>query len=201
MHLCEPITPHWNFHYAGLLWRILLLLAFLFAVPFLAGCRHPDPAIAASSASLTILSSSLQDGKVPREFTCDGNDASPPLSWTAPPSGTRSFALTVTDPDAPGGTFTHWLLFDLPAGINSLPPGVPKEAQLSNGSRQGRNDFGKLGYGGPCPPPGSPHRYVFTLYALDRTLDATAGADRSHVESAMNGHVVARGEMTARYGR
>jgi Raf kinase inhibitor-like YbhB/YbcL family protein len=203
MHLYEPIYPHyWHaHHHFGLLWRILLLLAFLLALPFLAGCRQAEPAIAATRASIAISSASLPDGKVPREYTCDGNDASPPLSWTAPPDGTKSLTLTVTDPDAPGGTFTHWVLFDLPAGSTALPRDVPHQGQLSDGSRQGRNDFGKLGYGGPCPPRGTPHRYVFTLYALDRALDATAGSERLQVEGAMDGHVLARAELTAQYGR
>jgi len=203
MHLYEPIYPYWHAHHlSGLLWRILLLLAFLLAIPFLAGCRHSEPAMAAAAgATITLSSTSLQDGEVPREYTCDGNDASPPLNWTAPPDGTKSFALTVTDPDAPRGTFTHWVLFNLPAGSNGLPQGVPRQGQLSDGSRQGRNDFGKLGYGGPCPPRGNPHRYVFTLYALDRSLDTMAGSDRAQVEGAMNGHVLAHAELTARYGR
>jgi Raf kinase inhibitor-like YbhB/YbcL family protein len=203
MHLCEPITPHWHeHHYAGLLWRILLLLAFLLAAPFLAGCRHSEPAMAAvASATITLSSTSLQDGRVPREFTCDGSDASPPLKWTAVPNGTRSLALTVTDLDAPDGTFTHWVLFNMPAGSGGLPQGLPKDGLLPDGSRQGRNDFGKVGYGGPCPPSGNPHRYVFTLYALDSALDVNEGSSRSQVESAMNGHVLAQGEMTASYGR
>jgi hypothetical protein len=203
MHLYEPILPVRHLHIdSGLIWRILLLLALLLAAPFLAGCRHNEPAMAAvAGVTLTLSSASLQDGRVPRENTCDGNDASPPLKWTAPPSGTKSFALTVTDPDAPSGTFTHWVLFNLPADRSSLPAGVPKQGQLADGSRQGRNDFGKVGYGGPCPPRGAPHRYVFTLYALDRELEVTAGAARSQVESTMNGHVLARSELTARYGR
>jgi len=203
MHLYEPIYPHWHsHHHFGLLWRILLLLGFLLAVPFLAGCRHSEPAmVAAAGATITLSSTSLKDGKVPREYTCDGTDASPPLTWTAPPGGTRSLALVVIDPDAPGGTFTHWVLFNLPAGSGGLPQAVPMQGQLSDGSVQGRNDFGRLGYSGPCPPPGNPHRYVFTLFALDRTLDATAGSDPSQVESKMNGHVLARAEMTVRYSR
>lgn len=202
MHLYEPISSHyWHpHHHFGLLWRILLLLAFLLALPFLAGCRHSDQPVAAAAA-ITLSSAALLDGKVPREYTCDGNDVSPPLRWNATPHGTRSFALFVTDPDAPGGDFTHWVLFNLPAGSRGVPPGVAPEAQLSDGSRQGRNDFGKVGYGGPCPPRGNPHRYVFTLYALDSTLDTTAGSSRSQVESAMNGHVLNHAELTARYAR
>lgn len=203
MHLYEPILPFKHIHIdTGLLWRILLLLALLLAAPFLAGCRHKEQAIvAASGAVISLTSTSLQDGRVPREFTCDGEDKSPPLSWQAPPSGTETLALTVTDPDAPGGTFTHWVLYNLPANISRLPEGVPKQGQLADGSREGKTDFGKVGYYGPCPPPGKPHRYVFTLYALDSKLDVPAGAPRAHVESAIRGHVVARGELTASYGR
>lgn len=203
MHLYEPIFPFRHVHIDyGLLLRILLLLAFLLAAPFLAGCHNSQPAVAAAaSATITLSSAGLVDGRVPRENTCDGGDASPSLNWTAPPPGTRSIALTVTDPDAPSGTFTHWVLFNLPANSNGLPAGVPKQGQLDDGARQGRNDFGNVGYGGPCPPHGAPHRYVFTLSALDRELELTPGAARSQVESAMNEHVLARGELTARYGR
>lgn len=202
MHLYDSIYPHWHaHHHLGLLWRILLLLAFLLAAPFLAGCRHSEPAVAAAGAAITLSGSTLTAGRVPRESTCDGNDASPRLSWSAPPNGTQSLALTVSDPDASGGTFTHWVIFNLPPGSNGLPQGVPKRGQLSDGSLQGRNDFGKIGYGGPCPPHGNSHRYVFSLFALDRNLDAIAGSDRSQVESAMNGHILTRAELTARYDR
>ena len=106
----------------------------------------------------------------------------------------------MTDPDAPGGTFIHWVLYDIPAVTRELPVGVPKQGQLSDNSRQGKNDFGKIGYGGPCPPGGT-HHYVFSLYALDTTLGLPAGASRSQVESAMKGHVLARGELTGLYSR
>ena len=202
MHLYEPILPFRHFHIApGLLWRILLLLALLLIAPFLAGCRHHEPDLAASSAILTLSSSSLQDDRVPKEFTCDGEDKSPLLDWTGTPSGTETFALTVTDPDAPGGTFTHWVIYNLPANTSGLPEGVPKQGQLANGSRQGKTDFGRIGYGGPCPPAGKPHRYVFKMYALDTRVDVPAGASRSQVESAIQNHVLARGELTAQYGR
>lgn len=202
MHLCEPIHPHWHeHHYAGLFWRILLLLAFLLAVPFLAGCRHSESAVVAATITMTLSIPGVEDGKVPRECTCDGDDASPPLQWSTPPGGAKGLALTVTDPDAPGGTFTHWVIYNLPASKNSLPRGLPRQARLSDGSRQGQNDFGKVGYGGPCPPHGNPHRYIFTLYALDAALDLNDGSSRSQVESAMKGHILARGELAARYGR
>lgn len=203
MHIYEPILPFRHVHLsAGLLWRILLLVALLLAVPFLASCRHHEQEIvAASGAVLTLSSESLKDGSVPKEFTCDGEDKSPALAWTAPPASAKSLTLTVTDPDAPSGTFTHWVVYNLPANINGLPVGVPKQGQLAHGGRQGKTDFGQVGYGGPCPPAGKEHRYVFTLYALDTMIDVDAGAPRDHVEAAMKGHLVAKGELVGRYGR
>ena len=203
MHLYEPILPLRHFHvHSGLIWRILLLLALLFALPFLASCRHSQPAIvAAAGATISLSSAYLQDGRVPKEFTCDGEDKSPPLSWNAAPAGTKAFALTVIDPDAPSGTFTHWMIYNLPANNRELPADMPKQGKLANGALQGRNDFGKLGYGGPCPPPGTPHRYVFTISALDREPNLPVGATRAQLEEAMSGHVLGHGELTARYGR
>jgi Raf kinase inhibitor-like YbhB/YbcL family protein len=201
MHLYEPILPFRHVHIsAGLIWRILLLMALLLIAPFLAGCRH-EPDLAASGAILTLSSSTLQDGRVPKEFTCDGEDKSPLLDWTGAPSGTKTFALTVTDPDGPGGNFTHWVMYNLPANTTGLPEGVPKQGQLANGSRQGKTDLGKIGYGGPCPSAGKPHRYAFKVYALDTKIDVPAGAPHSQVESAVQGHVLAHGELIARYGR
>jgi Raf kinase inhibitor-like YbhB/YbcL family protein len=202
MHLCEPISPITHIHISsGLIWRILLLLAVLFAIPFLAGCRHDQPVLVAAAGAITLSSSSLQGGKVARECTCDGDDRSPPLTWTTPPPGTKAYALIVTDPDAPGGTFTHWVLYNLPANKSELAAGVQKQGQLTDGTRQGQNDFGRMGYGGPCPPSGAPHRYVFTLTALDGELSLPPGASRAQVEAAMKGHIIAQGQLTARYGR
>lgn len=205
MHIYEPILPfrHIHIHFStGLLWRILLLLLLLLAAPFLAGCRHHEQAlVAASGAIFTLSSANLQDGKFPKEFTCDGENKSPAVEWSGAPSGTGAFALTVVDPDAPGGDFTHWVLYNLPANITRLPEGMPTQSQLANGSRQGKTDFGKTGYGGPCPPAGKPHRYIFTLYALDTSVEVDAGAPRSQVESAMHSHILAKAQLTARYGR
>jgi Raf kinase inhibitor-like YbhB/YbcL family protein len=138
---------------------------------------------------------------IPKKFTCDGPDVSPKLTWNEPPSNTQSFALIMDDPDAPVGTWVHWVLYDLPAETRELAEGVAKQEQLSNGARQGRNDFGKIGYGGPCPPPGKPHRYFFKLYALDAKLSLKAGATKADVERAMKGHVLAQAELMGRYGR
>lgn len=209
MHLSGSILPATFFdHSVGLLARILFLLALLLIAPFLAGCRGSNPpaansavASATTSATITLSSDSLTNGTVPSEFTCDGADRSPPLKWTAPPAETKSFVLTVTDPDAPGGTFTHWILYDLPANTSALPAGVPAQDQLAEGSHQGRNDFAKTGYGGPCPPHGSTHRYFFDLFALNATLVLPASATRAEIEDAMNTHVLARGKLMARYSR
>ena len=118
-----------------------------------------------------------------------------------PPAKTQSFALIMDDPDAPVGTWVHWVLFDLPSETRELAEGVAKQEQLAGGTRQGRNDFGKIGYGGPCPPPGNPHRYFFKLYALDAKLNLKAGVTKAEVERAMNGHILAHAELIGRYGR
>jgi Raf kinase inhibitor-like YbhB/YbcL family protein len=138
---------------------------------------------------------------IPKQFTCDGADISPALAWNHSPAATLSFALIADDPDAPVGTWVHWVLFDLPANARSLSQNVPKQEQLADGSRQGRNDFGKIGYGGPCPPPGKPHRYFFKLYALDTKLNLKPGATKKDVERAMQGHILVQGECMGRYGR
>src|SRR5258708_8944318 len=117
------------------------------------------------------------------------------------PATTQGFALIMDDPDAPVGTWVHWVLYDLPANTRELTEGVAKQEQLASGARQGRNDFGKIGYGGPCPPPGKPHRYFFKLYALDAKLNLKAGASKADVEGAMKGRVLAQSELMGKYGR
>jgi Raf kinase inhibitor-like YbhB/YbcL family protein len=138
---------------------------------------------------------------IPPYFTCDGGDLSPALTWTAAPAGTRSLALIVEDPDAPAHTWIHWVLYDIPPGERGLPEGVGHTAKLSAGTRQGTNDFGNTGYGGPCPPPGAPHRYFFRIYALDSSVALDAGATAADLRRAMRGHVVAEAELMGRYGR
>ena len=154
------------------------------------------------SMAFTLASTSFaQGGDIPRKFTCDGADVSPELSWNGAPTGARSFALIADDPDAPAGTWTHWVLYDLPPATSSLPEGVSKTEELSSGGRQGRNDFRKIGYGGPCPPPGKPHRYFFKLYALDRLLNLSPGSSKQEVEEAMQGHILAQAEWMGKYRR
>jgi Raf kinase inhibitor-like YbhB/YbcL family protein len=152
--------------------------------------------------SFEIASTAFSNGgMIPKKHTCDGPDVSPPLKWTRAPASTQSFALIVDDPDAPVGTWVHWVLYNLPANVTELPEGVEKQEQLANGATQGRNDFRRIGYGGPCPPPGSPHRYYFKLYALDTKLALKAGATKPALEGAMKSHVLGEAELMGRYGR
>jgi Raf kinase inhibitor-like YbhB/YbcL family protein len=129
-------------------------------------------------------------GEIPKEYTCEGANTSPALTWDGAPQGTQSFALIADDPDAPSGTFTHWVIYGISAQAHELPKDAPK-----SGAREGRNDFGRVGYGGPCPPPGKPHRYFFKLYALDTKIALEPGASRQQLEAAMKGHTLAHAEV------
>jgi Raf kinase inhibitor-like YbhB/YbcL family protein len=154
------------------------------------------------NVAFSISSSDFQNGgDIPKKFTCDGADVSPELSWSDPPAGTKSFALIADDPDAPVGTWTHWVLYDLPAGTHNLAENVPKIDQLPSGGMQGRNDFRKIGYGGPCPPPGNPHRYFFKLYALDSKPNLKPGASRQEVEQAIKSHTLGKTQVMGKYKR
>lgn len=153
-------------------------------------------------ASFTLQSPAFANGaQIPRQYTCDGADQSPPLQWSDVPVGTRSLALIVEDPDAPRGTFVHWVLYNLPPEPTALPAAVPHQSDLPSGARQGRNDFRRVGYGGPCPPRGPAHRYYFHLYALNAPVNLTAGATASELRSAMQGHVLGEAELLGTYGR
>ncbi len=150
---------------------------------------------------LKITSTAFEEGgMIPRRYTCDGADLSPPLSWSGAPAETQSFALISDDPDAPMGTWVHWVIYNLPASASELHEAVPPEKDLKNGARQGRNDFRKIGYGGPCPPGGT-HRYYFKLYALDTVLGFPAGATKAELLKAMEGHILAQGQVMGRYKR
>ncbi len=130
-------------------------------------------------------------GTISKQYTCDGADLSPGLTWAGAPAGTQSLALIADDPDAPVGTWTHWIVWNIRPEA-ALPEGVSKVESLSDGTRQGSNDFKRIGYGGPCPPPGKAHRYFFKLYALDAKLDVKPGASRNELERAMKGHMLVR---------
>ena len=152
--------------------------------------------------SFKLSSTAFEPGTViPKQFTCEGANLSPALAWSGAPENTRSFSLIADDPDAPGGTWVHWVVYDLPADAKQLGEGVPKDEQLPSGARQGKNDFRRVGYGGPCPPPGPAHRYFFKLYALDAPLNLKAGASKAEVEKAMAGHVLGQASLMGRYQR
>jgi Raf kinase inhibitor-like YbhB/YbcL family protein len=152
--------------------------------------------------AIELTSPVFSDGfPIPRDYTADGRNDSPPLRWSDPPADTRGFALVCDDPDAPRGTFTHWVLFNLPPETRELAPGVTQASTLPNGARQGTNDFGRIGYGGPSPPPGKPHRYLFKLYALNTQLGLNPGATKDQVLLAMRDHQLAEGRLIGVYGR
>ena len=154
-----------------------------------------------TTAGFSLTSQGFQDsGFIPAKYTCDGKDVSPPLSWSVP-EGTKSLALIMDDPDAPGGVFSHWVFFNLPGSVRSLPEGVTKADRPDTGGIQGLNDFGEKGYKGPCPPAGEPHTYRFILYALDAELDLRTAASRGDVIDAMQGHVLNKAELDGKYGR
>jgi Raf kinase inhibitor-like YbhB/YbcL family protein len=141
-------------------------------------------------------------GSIPANHTCEGANTSPALSWTEVPRTAKSLALVVDDPDAPVGTWVHWLAYNIPIDAKTLPAGVPPMENLPHGILQGKNSFNKTGYGGPCPPPGhGVHRYFFRLYALDKLLEIPAGASRKELDDAMRGHIVSRAELMGRFER
>jgi Raf kinase inhibitor-like YbhB/YbcL family protein len=149
-----------------------------------------------------ITTSAFAQGQpIPNTYACDGPDLSVPLTWTDPPPGTKSFALIADDPDAPMGTWVHWVLYDLPTEARRLPEGVSKKETLPDGSKQGLNDFGRIGYGGPCPPPGKPHRYFFKLYALDKKIGLPPRAIKPQVMDATKNHVLGEAQLMGTYKR
>ena len=165
------------------------------------GCKsggpHPSPPPGMTAATLTVTSRSFASGgTIPVDLTCDGANRSPQLTWSAPPAGTKAFALVADDPDAQSGDFTHWVLFNLPGDALTLAEAVDP---TSLGATAGVNGFGQPGYGGPCPPKYEIHHYVFQLYALDAKVDAPAGATRETVEAAMSGHVLGEGTLVGTF--
>lgn len=148
-----------------------------------------------------ITSGAFQNNaSIPSKYTCDGNDVSPPLAWSGAPSGTKSFALIADDPDAPMGTWVHWVVWNIPATATSLKEALDKNPSLADGTRQGLSDFKRAGYGGPCPPSGT-HRYMFKLYALDTVLDLDQSTTKVKLESAMKGHILGQATLMGTYRR
>ena len=150
---------------------------------------------------IKVRSTAFEPGEmIPARYTCDGEDISPPLSWDNIPDGTKSIALICDDPDAPAGTWVHWVLFNMPADLKELLEGVPPEKKMENGAIHGKNDFRKFGYGGPCPPGGT-HRYYLKIYALDSRSNLKAGATKADLMEDMKGHILAEGQLMGKYKR
>jgi Raf kinase inhibitor-like YbhB/YbcL family protein len=141
-----------------------------------------------------------EGGMIPKKYTCDGEDVSPPLSWSGIPKSTKSLALISDDPDAPVGTWVHWVIYNIPTGMPGLPENVPPVEVLPEGARQGRNSWGRIGYGGPCAPSGT-HRYYFKLYALGGDLGLKPGATKEELLKAMEGQILAEGRLMGKYSR
>jgi len=177
----------------------LLFMSILFT-----SCQpaSPDSTQGMENMKLQISSDSFNhEGTIPDEFTCDGEDLSPQLSWNGVPSETQSLALIVDDPDAPIGTWVHWVIYDMPAILTQLPRGIPQLPEVEGIGKQGENGSKQIGYMGPCPPGGNHHRYFFKLYALDTRLDLPSGATKAELEQSMQGHILAQGQLIGLYGR
>lgn len=160
-----------------------------------------DPGNVQAGQSMQLTSTSFSDGAgIPARYTCDGDGVSPSLDWSGAPASTKSYALVLHDPDAPID-FTHWLAYDIPPAVHQLAEGASNGGAMPPGSAEGVNGFRRMGYGGPCPPGGKPHHYIFLLYALDANLGLRAGATREQVQSAMRSHIVATGRLVGTYGR
>ncbi len=168
--------------------------------------RNPSPAdtVRATSVALTMKVSSTgfkNQSKILQRYSCQGENISPDLAWSSAPDGTKSIALVCEDPDAPHGTFIHWVMYNIPSSETGLAENIPQSESLPDGARQGQNGAGKVGYTGPCPPPGKPHRYYFRLYALDTQLAIAGDVTRDKLMSATQGHVLAKGELLGIYQR
>lgn len=164
--------------------------------------QTPTPnATTENKSALVLTSTAFKEGQpIPRQYTCDGVNISPPLEWTGVPTAAKTIALIADDPDAPAGTWVHWVLYNVPRENIGFVENVPASENLKAGGFQGKNDFGKIGYGGPCPPSAT-HRYFFKIYAIDGELPLKAGATKADVEKAMQGHVVAQGQLMGTYSR
>ncbi len=148
---------------------------------------------------MEIRSSEFKEGSsIPSKYTCDNIDVSPPLEWSQVPAGVKTFAIICDDPDAPGATWVHWVIFNIPGNLRELSENIPATETLRNGAKQGKNDFGKIGYGGPCPPGGT-HRYYFRLYALDRDLDSKPGITKKDLLKSIEGHILDEVYLMGRY--
>ena len=180
--------------------KTILLLAVFFLLSSFKSQDQPNVDQSADKTMKVESSAFEEGGLIPKLYTCDDKDISPSLSWDSVPDGTKSLALINDDPDAPAGTWVHWIIFNIPVSIKELPENIPPQKILENGAKQGTNNFRKIGYGGPCPPGGT-HRYFFKLYALDTALDQEAGITKDQLLKAMEGHVLAEGQLMGKYSR
>ena len=161
----------------------------------------PNQTSEKAGGSITLTSAAFKEGQpIPRQYACDGVNVSPPLEWTGVPKSAKTIAIIADDPDAPSGTWVHWVLYNLPAENIGMVENLPVTENLKAGGFQGKNDFKEIGYGGPCPPSGT-HRYFFKIYALDSELPLKAGATKADVETAMQGHLIAQGQLMGTYRR
>lgn len=153
--------------------------------------------------SIEVTSSAFTEGaRIPKKYTCDGQDISPALKWSGVPQKTKSIALICDDPDAPSGTWVHWVIYSIPQDLTELQEGVVKTNMLPDGTKQGTTDFKRVGYGGPCPPPGhGAHHYYFKVYALDIQVGLKAGATKKDLEKSMKGHILGQGQLIGTYER
>jgi len=178
------------------------IILFYFAFWFISSNQQVLKAERGDIMELELTSSVFKNNQtIPQKYTCEGEDISPPFNWTGVPEDTKSFALIVNDPDAPVGIWVHWVIYNIPSDITELSEGIATNKTLDSGAIQGVNDFRRIGYGGPCPPLGSPHRYFFKLYALDSTLDLSPGANKSQVEEAIQEHILDKTELVGLYSR
>lgn len=184
---------------SGAMKTLIALSCLLCLGSWLAGCQAATPQETQEGETEMVIQmvseAFIEGGKIPEKHTCDGEDVSPPLAWTGVPQGAKSLALIMDDPDAPGKGFVHWVLFDIPAATEALPEGAEGKGV------PGTNNFRQTGYNGPCPPASATHRYFFKLYALDQELKLSPGATKADVESAMQGHILASGQLMGKYGR
>jgi Raf kinase inhibitor-like YbhB/YbcL family protein len=187
-------------HHTIRLTTLLAFAIFCFAIGLLVA-----DSLAAEKAGkdhMQLTSTAFTEGApIPARYTYDATNVSPPLKWSGVPAGAKSLALIMDDPDAPAGTWVHWVLYDLPPGTTELPEDLPKSQYVAGGAKQGLNDFRHLGYGGPSPPPGKPHRYFFKLYALDVVLDLKPGLTKKDLERAMDRHILAHVQLMGTYQR
>ena len=182
--------------------RTHIIFAATLLAGFLTACDGENPATNEAVMKLQVTSTAFAEGQpIPARHAYDQQDISPALQWSGVPPAAKSLALICEDPDAPMGTWVHWVLYDLPPVGTGLSENVPKSPELANGAKQGVNDYKKIGYGGPCPPPGKPHHYYFKLYALDTMPNLKPGLTKKELLKAMDGHVIAEGQLMGTYQR